>query len=159
MSTEVAHAPTPKKNIFETSIENVTQNFTNVCDKAVLLNGISRELYNDVKAMQRNYRNTRMKLQKKKRKRTNLKIHLPVAISNDLRTFLSLEKGTLLSKREAMKMISKYVKENNLQLSEDKRRFAPNLALKKIFNFKQTNKETLTFIEINKYVSHHFIQK
>ena len=52
-----------------------------------------------------------------------------------------------------MRHVSKYVKDNNLQLEEDKRHFVPDKKLLKVFNSKTAQK--MTFVEINKFISHH----
>ncbi len=54
-----------------------------------------------------------------------------------------------------MKQLSAYVKENNLQLKDDKKRFKPNSNLCKLFNVtaKSVGSNGMTFVEINKYIS------
>jgi len=74
-------------------------------------------------------------------------------LSNDLAKFLSVDSGVKLTKAEVMKSVSEYIKTNNLQLEENKRRFKPNKQMSKIFEMKQSDK--LTFVEINKHVSGH----
>ena len=48
---------------------------------------------------------------------------------------------------------SEYIKSNNLQVAENKRKFVPNKQLVKTFGMKA--KSQLTFVEINKHVSTH----
>ena len=74
-------------------------------------------------------------------------------MSKDLENFLSLEKGTQLTKAEVMKGISKYIKEKNLQLSENKRQFKPDKKLHKVFGM--DTKQPLTFVEIGGHISSH----
>ena len=52
-----------------------------------------------------------------------------------------------------MKSISTYIKENNLQIPGNKRKFVPNKALMKLFKLKESKE--LTFVEINKYILQH----
>ena len=49
--------------------------------------------------------------------------------------------------------VADYLKEKNLQVAENKRQFIPNKQLAKIFNVKKPS--AMTFVEINKHVSHH----
>ena len=53
-----------------------------------------------------------------------------------------------------MGRISAYVKTKNLQLANNRRQFKPNTALRKLFGLKKS--KPMTFVEINKYISHHF---
>ena len=89
----------------------------------------------------------RQNKQKKKRPQ------VPLTLSKDLENFLSVEHGTKLTKAQVMKNISSYIKEKNLQVQENKRQFIPNKELSKIFKLKKPH--SMTFVEINKHVSHH----
>tara|TARA_B110000027_G_scaffold9559_1_gene8421 strand:- start:72 stop:518 length:447 start_codon:yes stop_codon:yes gene_type:complete len=89
----------------------------------------------------------RQNKQKKKRPQ------VPLTLSKDLENFLSVEHGTKLTKAQVMKTISSYIKEKNLQVQENKRQFIPNKELSKIFKLKKPH--SMTFVEINKHVSHH----
>ena len=89
----------------------------------------------------------RQNKQKKKRPQ------VPLTLSKDLENFLSVEHGTKLTKAQVMKTISSYIKEKNLQVAENKRQFIPNKELSKIFKIKKA--QSMTFVEINKHVSHH----
>jgi len=89
------------------------------------------------------------KQNKQKKKRPQV----PLSLSKDLENFLSVEHGTKLTKAQVMKTISSYIKEKNLQVAENKRQFIPNKELSKIFKIKKAH--SMTFVEINKHVSHH----
>lgn len=108
----------------------------------------ARTLQDDLKALQRATKAADKNIRAKKR-RPQEKLNL----SSTLSKFLGVESSAQLSKAEVMKQISTYIKEKNLQNAEDRRRFKPNKELCKIFNVqKPTN---ITFVEINKLVSHH----
>tara|TARA_B110000238_G_C16123803_1_gene438306 strand:- start:312 stop:740 length:429 start_codon:yes stop_codon:yes gene_type:complete len=85
----------------------------------------------------------------KKKKRIQTKNYL----SKDLEQFLNVEHGTPLTKAEVMQGISKYIKEKNLQLSENKRQFKPDKKLFKYFGM--DTKQPLTFVEIGGHISNH----
>ena len=108
----------------------------------------------DAKSIYKEYRRERTKLSRNRRKKNNTKIHLPMSVSAQLRKFLSLGSDELISKKDVMGRISAYVKTKNLQLAENKRQFKPNTALRRLFGLKKS--KPMTFVEINKYISHHF---
>ena len=107
-----------------------------------------REIQDGLRALQKSFRAVdKHNKQKKKRPQAQL------SLSKALETFLSVEHGTKLTKSEVMKDISSYTKEKNLQVQENKRQFVRNKELSKIFNIKKPH--SMTFVEINKHVSHH----
>lgn len=130
------------------SSEILDQQFKNVSDELASITKRTREIQDNFKILQRTIRSAerQVKLNKKK---TQVKMHL----SSSLEKFLSVDKGTLLTKAEVMKGVSEYIKSNNLQCEENKRRFRPNKQLNKIFGM--NTKDSLTFVEINKHVSSH----
>lgn len=130
------------------STEILEQQFTNVLDELSSISKRSKELQENFRILQKTIKGAekQVKLNKKK---TQIKMHL----SSSLEKFLSVDKGTLLTKAEVMKGVSEYIKSNNLQCEENKRRFRPNKQLHKIFGM--NTKDSLTFVEINKHVSSH----
>jgi chromatin remodeling complex protein RSC6 len=104
-------------------------------------------LQEDLKNLQKSYR----VVEKDSRKRPK-RIQIKMKISKELSKFLGNYKDDL-TKAEAMKMISAYIKENNLQLDENKRKFLPNKELLKLFGLKTAYE--MTFVEINKNISPH----
>ena len=59
-----------------------------------------------------------------------------------------------MTKSEAMKAVSNIIKTSNLQNKDNKRQFTPNKALGKVLNM--TPIKSITFVELNKYLAHHF---
>ena len=111
-----------------------------------------RSIQDSLRQLNREFRNLdRQNKAKKKRPQT------PLSLSTDLENFLSVQHGTKLTKAEVMKSISSYIKEKNLQVAENKRQFIPNKQLAKIFNIKKP--QSMTFVEINKHVSHHLTKQ
>ena len=90
---------------------------------------------------------------KNKLKLKKKKVQVPLNLSQELETFLGVEKGTQLTKAAVMKSVSDYIKTNDLQLKENRRKFKPNKPLNKMFGMNV--KDSLTFVEINKHVSGH----
>lgn len=77
-------------------------------------------------------------------------------IVGELAEFMSLQSNT--STRSAvLKFISTYVKENRLQKSQDKRYFSTDEKLSKLLSVDLNTK--ITFLGINKHISHLFLKK
>jgi|TARA_B100000315_G_scaffold20609_1_gene18197 chromatin remodeling complex protein RSC6 len=154
MSTEVAVTPNPSQTTTQDVLNNMANSITDLCTNLSQFNTSNRQLQQQVKSIYKDYRRERSKLSKNKRKKNNTKIHLPMNVSSPLKKFLKLDADELISKKDVMGRISTYVKEKNLQLPENKRQFKPNTALRRLFGLKKT--KPMTFVEINKYISHHF---
>ena len=77
----------------------------------------------------------------------------PMNVSKELAKFLKIGSGEQLTKASVMKMVSTYIKDKNLQIADDKRKFVPNKELVKIFGISKA--QNMTFVEINKHVSQH----
>ena len=107
-----------------------------------------RSLQDELKGIHKTFR----QLDKQTRQRKK-KPQAKLSLSKELEKFLSLDHGTKATKAEVMKMISTYIKEKNLQVQTDKRKFLPNKELSKIFGVKKP--QNMTFVEINKHVSQH----
>lgn len=107
-----------------------------------------KSMQDELKGIHRTFR----QLDKQSRQRKK-KPQAKLCLSKELEKFLSLDHGTKATKAEVMKMISTYIKEKNLQIQTDKRRFLPNKELSKIFGVKKP--QNMTFVEINKHVSQH----
>jgi chromatin remodeling complex protein RSC6 len=108
----------------------------------------ARSIQDDLKSLQRATKAADKTIRAKKR-RPQEKLNISASLSK----FLGVESSAQLSKAEVMKQISSYIKEKNLQNAADRRRFKPNKELCKIFNV--TKPTNITFVEINKLVSHH----
>lgn len=75
----------------------------------------------------------------------------PMVIDKKLATFIKVSNSDHITKAEVMKHISSYIKSNNLQNESDKRQFTPNKQLTKLFGLSEP--KSMTFVEINKYIS------
>jgi upstream activation factor subunit UAF30 len=74
-------------------------------------------------------------------------------VTDELCTFLSKAKGTLMSRSEVTKAVNVYVKENNLK---DKHAITPNAALKKLLAI--ADGEPLTYFNLQKYLNRHYVK-
>ena len=128
--------------------ETLDTQFSELYGQVGTLSKSVKVMQDDLKSLYRTFKQVdRQTRQRRKKPQAKL------LLSKDLEKFLSLEHGTHATKAEVMKMISSYIKEKNLQVAENKRQFIPNKQLAKIFNVKKPS--AMTFVEINKYVSHH----
>ena len=74
-------------------------------------------------------------------------------LSKELEKFLSVDHGTHLTKAEVMKGISRYIKDKNLQLAENKRTFKADKKMQKVFGM--DSEKPFTFVEIGGHISGH----
>jgi len=131
--------------------DNIDNTFKSITNQITDMSKTTRGLQDELKSLHKIVKHCD-KSSRNKPKRPQTKMNL----SNDLEKFLTLDKGTLLTKAEVMKSVSNYIKEKNLQIQEDKRKFLPNKELSKIFGIKKP--QNMTFVEINKHVSPHLSQ-
>jgi chromatin remodeling complex protein RSC6 len=111
---------------------------------------MSRNMQDQLKSLQKSCRQVEKKTRVKKKRPQE-----PLVLSAELAKFLSQKKDTHMTKADVMKSISGYIKKENLQLQNDKRKFLPNKALAKLFGLKAADVKNMTFVEINKHVSQH----
>ena len=131
-------------------LENIDNAFVSISSQINEMSKDTRKLQDELKGLQKLVRQGN-KSSRIKKKRPQIKMNL----SKELEKFLTLDKGTKLTKAEVMKSVSTYIKEKNLQIQEDKRKFLPNKELSKIFGISLKNAQNMTFVEINKHVTPH----
>jgi len=117
-------------------------------ENVMLVTKQTRAMQDELKQLHKIFKQTERQ-NKNRAKRPQVKMN----VSNELQTFLKVDNDSKLTKAEVMKQVSTYIKEKDLQLKLDRRRFMPNKELSKIFGIKKA--QDMTFVEINKYVSHH----
>lgn len=133
---------------------SVEQKNITIEDQFSVIHDSLSNLSSGLKTMQVNLKNLSktVKVAEKKSRHKPKSPPKPMNINKDLATFLKISTEPI-SKAQVMKHISTYVKNNNLQVENDRRHFIPNKPLMKIF--KMSEPVSMTFVEINKYVSHH----
>ena len=120
-----------------------------------------KTLQTDVKGVQKNYTKLLKDHDKtmNKKKRQNRKpsgFAKPSALSEEMTTFLGLDKKVEVARNEVTKMINKYIVDNNLRKEEDKRQIIPDKKLTKLLNL--TGNEELSYFNLQKYIKHHFVK-
>ena len=80
----------------------------------------------------------------------------PTLISDELAKFLNKQSGVMMARTEVSKEINAYIREKNLQDSENGRRIHPDASLGKLLNLQKGDE--LTYFNLQKYMKHHFIK-
>ena len=78
----------------------------------------------------------------------------PALISTELCNFLGQPVGTEMARTEVTKHLTSYIKEHNLQDSENKRKIVPDAKLKKLLNLSKGDE--VTYFNLQKYMKVHF---
>jgi chromatin remodeling complex protein RSC6 len=81
----------------------------------------------------------------------------PMKLSEALTTFLNVSSDTMMARTDVTKEINKYVKENNLQNPENKREITLDAKLRSIIV--PEGNETITFFNLQRYMSPHYIKE
>ena len=143
-----------KTNSTSTTVNNISPNllveehFRRLLETTNTLSKQCRAITDEIRALQKVYKAVeKASKQKKKRPQT------PMKPSADLIKFLKLDKNTLYTRANVMKLISEYIKAKKLQLDDNKRKFHPDKPLAKLFGLSGNQVKDMTFVEINKYIS------
>jgi hypothetical protein len=78
----------------------------------------------------------------------------PTKISVELADFLGKEHGTLLARTEVTKQMTEYIRTHSLQDKKNGRVILPDAKLRKLL--KLSEKDSLTYFNLQKYMSPHF---
>ena len=77
-------------------------------------------------------------------------------ISEDLCAFMGIVEGSLVARTEVTKFVIEYIKNNNLQDLENKKKINPDNKLKKLLSI--GDKDELTYFNIQKKMNPHFLK-
>lgn len=80
----------------------------------------------------------------------------PAMISKELAAFLDVPPDTMMARTDVTKMITKYVKTNQLQAQDNGRKILPDEKLKKLLNVGKGDE--VTYFNLQKYMKPHFIK-
>ena len=122
-----------------------------------LTKGVGQEIKKLQKEMQK-----MQKQQSKKKRRVSDKTKepsgfaKPTLLSDEMCSFLSVPKGTLLSRTDVTRKISQYIREKDLQNPKNRREIFPNGVLRKLLKVGES--EELTFFNLQKYLKIHFVK-
>ena len=80
----------------------------------------------------------------------------PTKITNELCLFLNKKEGSEIARTEVTSFLSKYIRENNLQNTENKKYILPDEKLKFLLGL--NDNEPLTYFNLQKYMNKHFLK-
>ena len=137
------------------NLKKIINSINSLKDKVNLCKFSIIEINNDIQKLDSTFTNYLNSLQKPK-KDVKRGFSKPMHISEELSIFLNLSKESLISRTEVTKKIVEYIKNNNLQCSNNKQIIKPDDKLKTIIDSKD---EEITFFTMQKYLTKHFIKK
>ena len=82
----------------------------------------------------------------------------PGPVSKDLRTFLGLKEGDLISRTKVTQQFTAYCRDHNLQKDSDKRTINPDKTIKSLLRLDK-NSPPLTFFNLQRYMKIHYPNK
>jgi upstream activation factor subunit UAF30 len=80
----------------------------------------------------------------------------PAQLSPELCQFLGVPDSTLMARTEVTRLITKYVKDNELYGKDDKRTINPDGKLIKLLAVKEDEK--ITYFNLQSHIKHHFVK-
>ena len=153
---EVAEAPKEEiavednlmelSSVFFAKLQNMTQLITSLKTE---YRALEKKWLREIKQSQ--------KVAKKKRKNGNRApsgFVKPTRISDELANFLGVQQGVEMARTDVTKEITNYIRQNKLQDKDNGRKINPDAKLKSLLNL--TAEDTLTYFNLQKYMSPHF---
>ena len=146
-------------------MEGVSEDFSELLQKLKSVQTTIRELTTVASQLEKRVQKASRVLKKqanKKQRRNNSSgspsgFTKPGQVSDELRTFLKLDKDQLIARTDVTKMINNYCKEYKLQDEKDRRILLPDKKLTKLLRLKKGDE--LTFFNLQKYMKVHFPNK
>lgn len=145
-----------EKNAFITKLNLFTS-------KVAAINREVRELQSIGRTLERDFTQViRVITKQKSKNKSNMEnrplsgFAMPSLLSKELYSFLNIEEGTRIPRKDVTRKLNEYIKEHNLRDEKDKRRITPNATLMKIFGCKET--DNVTYFNLQTYMKHHFIK-
>lgn len=81
----------------------------------------------------------------------------PIKLSQELCDFIDKPNGTEMARTEVTKLLSIYIKDNNLQLEQDKRKIVPDKKLSNLL--KCEKKDEVTYFNLQTWMKPHYIKE
>jgi upstream activation factor subunit UAF30 len=171
---EVVAAPaTPVDTVSTTTVETTTteislldqieSDFASLNERLGQFKTMYASITTDLRKLQKNMaRHVRENSRKRKRKapsgdkpkRAPSGFAKPALISKELCSFLGQPEGTEMARTEVTKHLTSYIKEHNLQDSDNKRKIIPDAKLKKLLNVQPSDE--VTYFNLQRYMKVHF---
>ena len=135
---------------FEELYSQLTSMRSSISDMLISAKKLQRSVHKDLKNADKKSK----RVNAKKGKREPSGFAKPAVISNELCDFLNQPYGTEMARTEVTKYLTSYIKDNNLQQPEDKRKINPDKKLSKLL--KLTKDDQVTYFNLQKYMKSHF---
>ena len=145
-------------------LDQIESDFASLNDRLGQFKTMYASITSDLRKLQKNMarhvkENSRRNRRRKapagdKPKRAPSGFAKPALISPELCSFLGKPEGTEMARTEVTKHLTTYIKEHNLQDSENKRKIVPDAALKKLLNVDDSSE--LTYFNLQKFMKVHF---
>lgn len=134
--------------------EDIVNNLSNL---KVQINTIQQQIKSAEKNIKKKMRSLKREADKNKNKgnRQPSGFAKPTKITKELCVFLNKKEGSEIARTEVTSFLSKYIKNNNLQNKDNKKFILPDDNLKFLLGI--TEKEELTYFNIQKYMNKHFL--
>lgn len=159
-------APAPTTEVAAPETDDVSTRFNTLIEKMQTIQNEWRDVQNEMKKLQKEvvkqFKEASKGSKKKvknldKPKRNPSGFAKPATLSKDLCDFLKKPYGTELARTDVTKFLTKYIKDNSLQLESDKRVIIPDAALHKLLN--TTKEDKITYFNLQKFMKPHFPAK
>lgn len=149
------------------SVSNLFADITKTSEKMLntqklfnqLLKKTLKSYDRDRKDFEKNLARDRRKAKKdpNRKKRDPSGFAVATDISDNLCDFLSLDRGTKLSRTDVTKLVTQYIREKNLQIPENRRSFKPDKNLSSILGPLQKIDEDkgFTYFNLQRYITPH----
>lgn len=145
-----------EKNAFITKLNLFTSKVAAINREVRELQSIGRTLEKDFTQVIRVITKQKSKNKSNMENRPLSGFAMPSLLSKELYSFLNIEEGTRIPRKDVTRKLNEYIKEHNLRDEKDKRRITPDAALMKIFGCKET--DNVTYFNLQTYMKHHFIK-
>lgn len=146
----------------EDTINSIESDFAKLTNKLLELKTLQCSIMTELKVLQKNIHKHVKETRKKKKKvvdpnkpkRSPSGFAKPALISNALCNFLGKEKGTEMARTEVTKHLTEYIKTNQLQDKENRRKIIPDKKLQSLLNI--PSDEVLTYFNLQTFMKVHF---
>ena len=145
-------------------LQQIESDFASLTERLGQFKTMYTSITTDLRKLQKNMakhvrENSRKKNKRKvssadKPKRAPSGFAKPALISDELCSFLGKSPGTEMARTEVTKYLTSYIKENELQDQDNKRKILPDDKLKKLLNLQPSDE--VTYFNLQKYMKVHF---
>ena len=158
----VQEVPPAKQEVVVDDEQSYENQFVDVQEKLVNIISMAKTVQADVKRLQKDFAKLQKERSKKKRRQSSDKkkepsgFAKPTPLSDAMCVFLGEKKGSLMSRTDVTRNISKYIRDHDLQNPKNRREIFPNKELRKLLSVPQDDE--LTFFNLQKYLKVHFLK-